>query len=319
MLKQRGKQLASALDARLNTLAAVPPPPIALKVRDKLSLTLPMQSSILFSVACHAVLIVGLGFVVTPINFASPHNVLEVVLVNSKSQNRPTKADALAQANLDGGGNVDDARRAKSPFPNLSEQRKAADDAKQAEARVKQMEQELKQLMTQAKSRAKVAQAELNVTPSGAPDPAATAELLKKAQEIERLEAEISRSYQAYQERPRRAFVGARTMEYRFAQYVDGWRLKVERVGNINYPDEARRRNIQASLQMTVAIKSNGDVEDIQVNKSSGHRFLDRAAIRIVRLAAPFDPFPSNLKKDTDVLHITRTWMFTKEDLLQTE
>jgi protein TonB len=318
MLKERGRELSAAIDARLNTLADVAPPPLALKVRDRFSLSLPMQSSILFSVGFHALLIIGLGFAVSPINLASPHNVLEVVLVNAKSSTRPTKADALAQANLDGGGNVDDKRRAKSPFPNL-EQKQAADDVKQAEARVKNMEQEMRQLMTQAKAQAKVAQNELKVMPSGTPDPAVTAELLKKAQEIERLEAQIAREYQAYQQRPRRAFVGARTMEYRFAQYVDSWRLKVERVGNINYPDEARRRNIQASLQLTVAIKSNGDVEDIQVNRSSGHKFLDRAAIRIVRLASPFDPFPAALKKDTDVLHITRTWMFTKEDLLQTE
>lgn len=319
MLKERGQQLTAAIDARLDTLAAVPPPPLALKVRDKLALPVPMQSSILVSVAFHAVLILGLSFAITPINFAAPHNVLEVVLVNSKSARKPDKADALAQANLDGGGNVDDKRRAKSPFPNLPEERKTAEDVKQAQQRVQQMEQEMKQLMTQAKSRAKVVQAELNNTPSGVPDPAATADLIKRAQEIERLEAQIAREYQAYQQRPRRTFVGARTMESRFALYVDGWRVKVERVGNLNYPQEARDRNIQASLQMELAIKSNGDIEKIEITRSSGHKFLDRAATRIVRMAAPFEPFPPALKKDTDVLHIVRTWYFTKEDILQTE
>lgn len=319
MLKERGQQLTAAIDARLNTLAAVQPPPIALKVRDKLSLSLPMQSSILVSVAFHAALIIGLGFAITPINFAAPHNVLEVVLVNSKSAQKPAKADALAQANLDGGGNVDDRRRAKTPFPNLPEQQRAAEDVKQAEMRVKQMEQEVKQLMAQAKSKAKVAQTELNNTPSGTPDPAVTAELIRRDQEIRRLEAEIARQHIEYQQRPKRTFIGARTMESRFALYVDGWRVKVERVGNINYPQEARDRNIQASLQMEVAIKSNGDVENITITRSSGHKFLDRAAMRIVRMAAPFEPFPPALKKDTDVLHIVRTWYFTKEDVLQTE
>ncbi len=319
MLKQRGQQITAAIDARLNTLAAVPPPPFALKIRDRLSLPIPMQSSLLVSVAFHALLIVGLGFAVTPIKLAAPHNVLEVVLVNSKSAKRPDKADALAQANLDGGGNVDDKRRAKSPFPNLPEERKTAEDVNKAENRVKQMEQELKQLMTQAKSTAKVVQAEINNSPSGVPDPAVTAELIRKSQEIERLQAQIDRNYQAYQERPRKTFVGARTMESRFAQYVDGWRVKVERVGNINYPDEARRRNIQATLRLTVGVKANGDIESIEVNTSSGHKFLDRAAMRIVRMSAPFDPFPPALTKDTDVLYITRTWLFTKEDLLQTE
>jgi periplasmic protein TonB len=319
MLKERGRELSAAIDARLDTLAAVPPPPLALKLRDRLSLPVPMQSSILVSVAFHALLIIALGFAVSPINLAAPHNVLEVVLVNSKSLNRPDKADALAQANLDGGGNVDDRRRAKSPFPNLPEERKTAEDVKQADNRVKQMEQEVRQLMAQAKATAKIVQAEMNNAPSGVPDPAATAELIRKEQEIARLQAQIDRNYQSYQERPRRNFVGARAMESRFATYVDGWRVKVERVGNINYPQEARDRNVQASLQMTVAVKSNGDIENIEINRSSGHKFLDRAAMRIVRMSAPFEPFPPGLKKDTDVLHITRTWMFTKEDVLQTE
>ncbi|MDX2218964.1 MAG: TonB family protein [Burkholderiales bacterium] len=319
MLKARGQQLTAAIDARLDTLAAVPPPPLALKIQKVLALTVAMQSAAVVSVAIHAFVIVGLGFVVEPINFAAPHNVLEVVLVNSKSAQRPVKADALAQANLDGGGNVDDKRRAKTPFPNLPDERRTAEDVKQAQQRVQQMEQEMKQLMTQAKAQAKVVQAELNNAQSGVPDPAATAELIKRNQEIERLEAQIAREHQAYQQRPKRNFVGARTMESRFALYVDSWRVKVERVGNINYPQEARDRNIQASLQMEVAIKSNGDVENVTITRSSGHKFLDRAAMRIVRMAAPYEPFPPALKKDTDVLHIVRTWYFTKEDVLQTE
>lgn len=319
MLKKRGQQISAALDAKLDTLAAVPPPSFALKIQRALAISVPMQSSIVSSVAIHAVLIVGLGIAINPIQLPAAHNTLEVILVNSKSSTRPTKADALAQANLDGGGNVDDKQRAKSPFPNLPEQQRSAEDVRQAERQVQQMEAELKQLMTQAKATAKVAQQEMNKTPSGTPDPATTADLIRRDQEIRRLEAEISRQYSEYQQRPRRTFVGARAMESRFAQYVDGWRVKVERVGNINYPQEARDKGIQATLQMTVAVKSNGDIESVQINRSSGYKFLDRAAERIVRMSAPFDPFPPGLKKDTDILHITRTWMFTKEDVLQTE
>ena len=113
--------------------------------------------------------------------------------------------------------------------------------------------------------------------------------------------------------------MGARASEYRFAQYVDNWRLKIERVGNLNYPDEARRKKIYGTLQLTVAIKADGEVEDIQINRSSGSKLLDEAAKRIVRLSAPFDRFPDNVKRDTDVLHITRTWMFTRGDLLSAE
>ena len=97
---------------------------------------------------------------------------------------------------------------------------------------------------------------------------------------------------------------------------MDGWKLKIERVGNLNYPEEAKTRKLYGALQLTVAIKSNGEVEEIQINRSSGHKLLDEAAVRIVRLSAPFERFADNIKKDTDILHITRTWQFSKGDQL---
>jgi len=107
--------------------------------------------------------------------------------------------------------------------------------------------------------------------------------------------------------------------ESRFAHYVDAWRAKIERVGNLNYPEEAKTRRIHGSLQLTVSIKADGEIEDVQINRSSGYKILDDAAKRIVRLAAPFDRFPENIRRDTDILHITRTWLFTKSDLLSAE
>jgi protein TonB len=316
MLKQRSQAIAAAIDARLGTLAEVEPPPLSLKIQAVLALPVPMQVSIVASVALHALVLIGVGFkLIDPNSLVSPHNVLDVVLVNSKTAARPKQAEVLAQADLDGGGNTDEKRRAKSPFPRMRE-RAAADEAVAAQQRVKQMEQEVRLLMTQAKASAKVAQGEINEQPIGAPDASATADLMQKSLEIARLEAQISREYDAYQQRPKRTFVGARAAEYRFAQYVDNWRLKIERIGNLNYPEEAKARKIYGSLQLTVAIKANGEVEDVQINRSSGHGILDRAAMRIVRLAAPFAAFPDNVKRDTDILHITRTWMFTKGDQL---
>ena len=113
--------------------------------------------------------------------------------------------------------------------------------------------------------------------------------------------------------------MGARASEYRFAQYVDNWRLKVERIGNLNYPAEAKERKIYGRLQLTVAIKADGEVESVEINRSSGHKVLDQAAIRIVRLASPFDRFPQNIRVDTDILHITRTWTFTRADQVLAE
>jgi protein TonB len=237
---------------------------------------------------------------------------MDVVLVNARTTTKPEKADALAQANLDGGGNTDQKLRARSPFP-VVDDREPTRELKAAEARMKQLENEAKELMTRMKSTAQVTQVE--VAPQGQPKGEAEArDLVEKSLEIARLEAQIRRDYQAYQERPKRKFVGARASEYRFAQYVDNWRQKIERIGNLNYPEEAKARRLYGSLQLTVAIKADGEVESVEINRSSGHKVLDQAAIRIVRLAAPFDRFPANIRADTDILHITRTWTFTRAD-----
>jgi protein TonB len=286
---------------------------------ERFGLVASMQVALISSIALHALFIVGLGFQIA--KFAAldaPHNVMDVVLVNSKSASKPDKADALAQANLDGGGNTDQKVRAKSPFP-MVDAKDPSPELKAAESRMKQLEAEAKELMTRMKSNAVVAQLEQPAVAGPAKSDAEARDLVQKSLEIARLEAQIAREHQAYQERPKRKFIGARTSEYRFAQYIDNWRQKVERIGNLNYPEEARTRRIYASLQLTVAIKSDGEVESVEINRSSGHKFLDQAAIRIVRLSAPFERFPANIKNDTDILHVTRTWTFTKSDQVTAE
>ena len=286
-----------------------------LSVQKILAVSVPTQVAVCASVSIHLFLILAVGAqFFDPKNFTPPHNAMDVVLVNAKSATKPLKADALAQANLDGGGNTDEKRRAKTPLPAVDQS--AAANEKLAQERVKQLEQEVKTLMTQAKSTAKILQGEISQQPSGAPKPLSTAELLQQSMEIRRLEAELAREHEAYQQRPKRSYVGGRTMEYRFASYVENWRLKIERVGNLNYPEEARGKGLQGQLQLTVAIKANGEVEDIKVNRSSGSKVLDQAARRIVMLSAPFDRFPDSFKKDTDILHITRTWIFGRDETL---
>jgi periplasmic protein TonB len=280
---------------------------------DRFGLVASMQVALVASIAFHVFVVIGLGLKLARMPaFDAPHNVMDVVLVNSKSATRPEKADALAQANLDGGGNTDRKLRASSPFPAVDD-RDPTREMKMAEARVRQLEAEAKELMTRMKS--SVATATIEPAPQAAPKPEEEArDLMQKSLEIARLEAQIRRDHQAYQERPKRKFVGARASEYRFAQYVDSWRLKIERIGNLNYPAEARARKLYGKLQLTVAIKSDGEVESVEINRSSGHKVLDQAAVRIVRLAAPFDRFPDNIRADTDILHITRTWIFTRGD-----
>ena len=242
---------------------------------------------------------------------------LEVVLVNSKTKARPSKADVLAQANLDGGGNTEENRRLKTPLPILKEAEQGA-DAKRAARRVQELEAQQVKMMTKLQAAKSVSAAE---QPKSAPavevpqPQAAGQDLATSALAIARMEAQISRQLEEYQERPRRAYIGARAQEYRFAQYVEDWRLKVERIGNLNYPDDARGR-IYGSLLLSVSIKADGSLEKVEVTRSSGHQILDRAAERIVRMASPYASFPANIKRDTDILEITRTWTFARGDKL---
>lgn len=239
---------------------------------------------------------------------------LEVVLVNARHARAPDKAEVLAQRNVDAGGNVDREVRAKSPLPPqparrdgtaLSDARKrtAARDSARAE------------VLTAPKSAAR-AQAALQQ-----PDPASSEplpsgiDLLNSVAAVARLEAEIDRSLEEYAKRPRKKFIGARAKEYRFAQYVEDWRQKIERVGTLNYPDAARGR-LYGSLLLFVSIRADGSVERAEVVRSSGEKVLDEAALRIVQLAAPFAAFPDDIRRDTDIIEITRTWTFTNADRL---
>jgi periplasmic protein TonB len=242
---------------------------------------------------------------------------LEVVLVNSKTRSKPVKADVLAQANLDGGGNTDENRRAKTPLPVLKEAEPGA-DTKRAAQRMQVLEAQQLKMMTRLRAAKDVTPAE---QPKAAPAPAlpqplvSGQDLATSTLAIARLEAQVSRQLEEYNHRPRKTFIGSRAQEYRFAQYVEDWRLKVERIGNLNYPDSARGK-VYGSLVLTVSIKSDGSLDTVEVQRSSGYQILDRAAERIVKMASPYANFPGNIRLDTDILVITRTWTFAPGDKL---
>lgn len=239
--------------------------------------------------------------------------VLEVVLVNAKSHRKPVKADALAQVDLDGGGNTEKALRAKTNMPSLAAEPDS--QVQLAAKRVQQLEQEAQRLMAQigkgGNGRTTLPTEQLMQT-----DLDKMTDLSSEQQRMAKLEAEIARQWQAYQEMPRRTFVGSRTTGVVYAQYVDEWRQRIEKIGTEHFPQEARERGVFGTVMVTVAIKANGMVEKIEIDRSSGSRLLDQAVERIVRLAAPFKPFPANVKHETDILHITRNWSFTRSDLL---
>jgi protein TonB len=276
-------------------------------------LTLAIGASLLI----HAVL---LTIRFTPPDFIDKarERALDVILVNSKSKSRPDKAQAKAQTNLDGGGNTDADLRAKTPLP-PSPNTKEGRELLEAQRRVAELEAQQQQQMTRLKSERAVAtnKAQNNQTATSEPVRSG-ADLASSALAIARIEGQISRQLEEYNQRPRKKFIGARVEEYRFAQDVEDWRQKIERIGNLNYPDAAKGR-LYGSLVLTVIIKANGDLERVEVSRSSGKTLLDDAARRIVQMAAPYAAFPEAIRRDTDVLEITRTWTFTNADRLRSD
>ncbi|HSS69506.1 MAG TPA: TonB family protein [Casimicrobiaceae bacterium] len=241
---------------------------------------------------------------------------LEVALVNAKSTTKPTKAEILAQAHLDGGGNTDANRRAKTPLPVLPHDN-ATTDLAVATQKVQELEKQAKEMVTQLRARASVAPAVAKPTDAKEmPELPSATEVMQRTLEAVRLEAQIAKEMEAYEKRPKRHFVGTRAEEYRFARYVEDWRLKVERIGNLNYPEAARAKKLYGSLLVTVGIRADGTLESVALDRSSGQKVLDIAAAKIVEMAAPYAPFPPDIRRDTDILYITRTWTFTKSDAL---
>ena len=281
----------------------------AIETGDRLSLTL------LFATVVHAVVIFGVGF--TDENApGSALPALDVILVQSATQEVPEKADFLANAAQTGGGTIDEAKRPtqvfSSPVPKPDDGvapmpvRASAPDPTPAEVAPTPV-------LTQDQSTLQVRP----VPPKEESQPRQLPRdeaLIERSMQMARLASELDRQAQAYAKRPKRKFISANTREYAYANYMAAWVARVERVGNLNYPDEARRRNLDGSLVLTVAINKDGSLERIDIIKPSGHQVLDDAAQRIVELSAPFPPVPRS-EEEIDILHITRTWQFVAGDI----
>lgn len=242
---------------------------------------------------------------------------LEIVLVNAKSRSKPAEAQVLAQTHLDGGGNTDEDRRLRTPLP-PSVNTKEGDAMVETRQRMKQLENIQQALLTQTKSLASVSTEAYRTPPVDTPAASTGFDLAQNALAIARLEGQIDKAIDEYNKRPRKKFIGARAEEYRFAQYIEDWRQKIERIGTLNYPDAARGK-LYGSLLLSISLRADGKVDRMEVLRSSGYPVLDEAARRIVQLASPFAPFPQDIRRDTDVIEITRTWIFTNADRLKTE
>lgn len=278
-----------------------------------------LSAALSISLALHALLL-AIHFEVPSKLVKASDQMLEVILVNARTQEAPpaSQVQARAQVNLDGGGNTDEKRIAKTPLP-ATQQTRQGNDLIDAQRKIAEMEALQRQLMSQIKSREKLhadqrQQLQKSKT-SVAEPPSKGSELAASAMAMARLQGQIERQFEDYNKRPRKKFIGARATEYRFAQYEEDWRQKIERVGNLNYPQAARGR-LYGTLVLTVEINADGSIHTITIDRTSGSKVLDQAAMRIVNQAAPFPAFPPNLD-DVDIIGITRTWSFTNEDRLQ--
>jgi protein TonB len=282
---------------------------------DRLSVTL------LFSLIVHAVLILGIGFELAKPKPSLP--ALDVTLLTTANAQAPDKADFLAQANNRGGGDSDKAERPSTLFsgPLPTDERGIAPMPLDPAAPAPSVASAPHILGTRARADRQVARAPERrerdqVAPRQSEIP------IDRQLEMAKLAQEIRAKEEAYAKRPRVKHISANTREYAYAAYDKAWVSRIERVGNLNYPDVARQKQLHGQLVLTVGLGRDGQVRDVAIIQSSGHKVLDDAAIRIVHLAAPFPPIPQGKddrgRKGVDVLYITRTWQFLPGDQLLT-
>ncbi|MFM7482077.1 MAG: energy transducer TonB [Candidatus Methylopumilus sp.] len=246
---------------------------------------------------------------------------IEVVLTNSKD-NQQVDADVVGQSNSNKGGNIEKDFHKKSPLPIITENKNTF----QLNNRGDQPEVGKASSPSQEKTAKK--EAPILNEPKAIQQPKVSKiinksiskeDILASAIEISASDAALSNQVSNFEKQPRRTYIGARTKEYKYALYAEAWRQKVETLGNMNYPEEAREKKFSGQLRMTVSLKPDGRIDNIEINQSSGFKILDEAAKRIVELGAPYAPFPEDIRKEVDILSITRTWTFTKDEHLSTQ
>ncbi len=276
------------------------PPPYELPTGDRLALTL------FIATALHALVILGISFDARehdPLDKNTP--TLDITVVKPKDTAPPEDYDYLAESSQDGAGNTEEKVR---PQQQMIEQAPpvAVSDSKPTPTR----------LLTREHSE-RVTQQTTEPAPEQQAETTSATELINRSMEMLTLNEQINQSIQAYSKAPQSKFISARTKEFKYASYMRDWVAKVERVGELNYPDAARRQNLSGKLIVQVALYPDGSVREITIRKPSGHKILDDAAVRIVKLSSPFAPFPQNIRVETDILYITRTWVFTSGNRLK--
>lgn len=266
-----------------------------------------LRASMALSLLLHAALILGVGFALEDAAPVLP--TLDVIISQTQSPLTRQQADFLAQVSNSGGGDHDKSSRPRDAQAGLVPQPEEGVAPQTLRAQTPEPSPAAHNRVIATRDADTVLP-----TPRQRPevDPSQHPRGPQKVEHdlaMARLAAEIHLRSQRYAKRPKRKFVSASTREYAYATYLRGWVDRVERVGNLNYPEQARQRRIGGVLVISVAIRKDGSVERADVIQSSNIPMLDAAALRIVRLAEPFAPLPRTTE-DIDVLHVTRTWQF---------
>jgi len=260
------------------------------------------------ALSIHAAVLFGITFGVKLKPIPRLADTLDVVLVQWRSDEEPEHPDYLAQADQKGGGDtVEKSRPAEPVSGTLPAPARGRDPVESQEQTPPETAEQRKVVTVDVED--DLAPSKTAVEEPEAPHPDATS-LMQQSMNMAALQPEVSPSRRWKSKIPRREFISANTRKYEFASYMNAWVSKVERVGNMNYPTDLRSKKLHGDLVLTVGIARNGSVESIDLMRSSGVPEIDRAAIEIVRLAAPYAPLPDNIADHVDVLHITRTWRF---------
>ncbi|WP_370465098.1 energy transducer TonB [Luteimonas terricola] len=266
-----------------------------------------LGATLVLSLLVHGMLVLGIGFALEEAAPVLP--TLDVILTRTTSPLTQAQADFLAQASNQGGGEDEASRRPRDAQAGQLPQEEAGVAQRAARA-------QSPDVAPPPEARVVASRHGEDAVPTPDATPRADEQPLPRGEErierdlaMARLAAEIHLQSERYAKRPKRKFVSASTQEWVYATYLRAWVDRVERVGNLNYPDEARRRQLSGTLVISVAIRRDGSVERAEVIQSSGIRLLDDAALRIARLAEPYPPLPRT-DEEIDVLHVTRTWNF---------
>ena len=270
------------------------------------------------AVIFHGLIILGVTFTVTPAADSKTSPALDIILVQTKSPTKVDQAKYLAQISQQGGGEQKDESRARELFSAATLSDTSGMTAQPSVARTKKQKQNEKlTLLTND-------DAEHIINTDDTPvkkDDDSTIDNIDTKQintQTARLAAEISTVIEKQASVNRTKYLNSSTQEFTPAKYMRDWINWVERVGNLNYPDQARRKKLSGTLILDVVIDADGNLIKTEIRQSSGHQILDDAAKRIVKLAAPFSAFPDKLREEADVIHITRSWEFLSNSSIRT-